>query len=123
MCRSRCLFSTPAFETTSLSGILISLKKTYRLQRLMLKQKNEADGLQQKATQGRRELDLSRQQDIKRREQRFKNVLSELANLQKLEQVQLEHFLQQQAIAGKRQSDKKGGAGLKGLSGGRMLLA
>ena len=94
-----------------------------RLQRLMLKQKNEADGLQQKATQGRRELDLSWRQDIKRREQRFKNVLSELANLQKLEQVQLEHFLQQQAIAGKRQSDKKGGAGLKGLSGGRMLLA
>ncbi|KAK3232610.1 hypothetical protein CYMTET_57041 [Cymbomonas tetramitiformis] len=71
-------------------------------QQLRAVQQQEMEALLHRAARGRDELRATRSMDLERRQQRFKNVMSELHNLQKLEHVQLEHFLEQQTIAGKR---------------------
>jgi len=71
---------------------------------LRAKQTQEMDALLQRGARGRDQLDMSRAQDITRRQQRFKNIKNELKNLQKLEIVHLEKFLDQQAVAGKRKA-------------------
>jgi len=72
-------------------------------QQLRSKQQQETEGLLHRAGRGRDELRLTRQLDLERRQQRFKNVTAELHNLQRLESIQLNHFLDQQTLAGKRQ--------------------
>ena len=42
-----------------------------------------------------------------KRERRYRNIRAELTNLQRLEVVQLETFLEQQALAGKRDLPSK----------------
>mmetsp|Transcript_2626 Transcript_2626/g.2928 ORF Transcript_2626/g.2928 Transcript_2626/m.2928 type:complete len:413 (-) Transcript_2626:786-2024(-) len=73
-------------------------------QQLRAKQQQEMEALLHRAARGRDELKTTRALDLERRQQRFKNVMAELHNLQRLEHVQLEHFLEQQTIAGKRHS-------------------
>jgi hypothetical protein len=60
------------------------------------------EALLHRGARGRDELTMTRKLDMERRQQRFKNVMNELQNLQRLESVQLEHFLEQQSMAGKR---------------------
>ena len=96
--------SANKMEEAQLQGTLaefdaqVSLKE----QQMLLKQKREIEALMQRAQRGRDELTLTRRQDVERRAQRFKNVMQELANLHKLESVQLRHYLEQQVVAGKR---------------------
>lgn len=71
-------------------------------QLLRSKQQQEMEALLHRAARGRDELRQTRSLDLERRQQRFKNVMAELHNLQRLEHIQLEHFLEQQTIAGKR---------------------
>jgi hypothetical protein len=51
-------------------------------QQLRSKQQQEIEGLLHRAGRGRDELRLTRQLDLERRQQRFKNVTAELHNLQ-----------------------------------------
>jgi len=71
-------------------------------QQMRSKQGQEMEALLQRANRGRDELRITCQQDTDRRAQRFRNVMQELDNIQKLEAVQLEYFLEQQTMAGKR---------------------
>jgi len=71
-------------------------------QQLKAKQQQEMEALLQRATRTRNEMRITRDLDFERRKQRFRNVMAELENLQKLENVQLEYFLEMQSIAGKR---------------------
>jgi len=71
-------------------------------QQVRAKQQQEMEALLHRAARGRDELRQTRTLDLERRQQRFKNVMAELHNLQRLEHIQLEHFLEQQTIAGKR---------------------
>jgi len=74
------------------------------------------EALLQRAARHRDEMTITRQLDLERRTQRFRNVSAELENLQRLENVQLEYFLEQQSIAGKRDvRAAKAAGGLKGL--------
>merc|ERR1712070_173017 len=66
------------------------------------KHQQEMEALLHRAARGRDELTATRGLDMERRQQRFKNVMAELHNLQRLEHVQLQHFLEQKTIAGKR---------------------
>uniref|UniRef100_A0A7S0R1E2 Uncharacterized protein n=1 Tax=Pyramimonas obovata TaxID=1411642 RepID=A0A7S0R1E2_9CHLO len=75
-----------------------------REQQLRVKQTQEMEALLHRGARGRDELQHTRKLDMERRQQRFKNVMNELHNLQRLEHVQLEHFLEQQSVAGKRHS-------------------
>ncbi|CAG9464885.1 unnamed protein product [Pedinophyceae sp. YPF-701] len=70
--------------------------------KLAEKHQLEREALQQRGQRVRAELELRRRREMERRERRVKNVRQELASLQKLERVQLEAFLEQQVIAGKR---------------------
>lgn len=71
-------------------------------QQLKAKQQQEMEALLQRATRTRNEMRITRDLDFERRTQRFRNVMAELENLQKIENVQLECFLEMQSIAGKR---------------------
>ncbi|UPR03690.1 hypothetical protein HOP50_13g70200 [Chloropicon primus] len=86
-------------------------------QQLRTTQQKEMDALLQRAGRGKHELNIARANEAERKDQRFRNVMAELMNLQKLEKVQLNHFINQQVLAGKRDvypgSKKKG---LKSLS-------
>mmetsp|Transcript_22486 Transcript_22486/g.31277 ORF Transcript_22486/g.31277 Transcript_22486/m.31277 type:complete len:407 (-) Transcript_22486:103-1323(-) len=73
-----------------------------REQQLRGRQQQEMEALLHRAARGRDELTATRTLDLQRRHQRFKNVMAELHNLQRLEHIQLDHFLEQQTIAGKR---------------------
>ncbi len=73
-----------------------------REQQVRSKQAQEMEALLQRAARGRDEMTITRELDGERRKQRFRNVMSELENLQRLENVQLEYFLEQQTVAGKR---------------------
>jgi len=71
-------------------------------QQLRMKQVQEMDALITRADRTRHEMRITRSLDFERRKQRFRNVMNELENAQKLENVQLEFFLDQQTLAGKR---------------------
>ena len=90
-----------------------------REQQLKVQQRKEKDALYQRAARGRGELQLTCNQDLQKREQRFKNVLAELGNLHRLEHVQLDHFLSQQVLAGKRTQSTPGRGGIRGLGEGK----
>ena len=90
-----------------------------REQQLKVQQRKEKDALYQRAARGRGELQLTCNQDLQKREQRFKNVLAELGNLHRLENVQLDHFLSQQVLAGKRAQPAPARGGIRGLGGGK----
>jgi len=66
------------------------------------KQQMEREALAQRGKRGRQELVAARKQDREKRERRYRNIRAELTNMQRLEIVQLENFLEQQALAGKR---------------------
>ena len=87
-------------------------------QQLKLSQQKERDALMQRAARGKHELNIARANEAERKDQRFRNVMAELMNLQKLEKVQLNHFIQQQVLAGKRDVYPRGAnkKGLKSLS-------
>ena len=85
-------------------------------QQLRSKMQQEVDALLQRAHRGREEMKITWQQDLERRTQRFRNVIQELENIQRLETVQLNYFLEQQTVAGKRQHVQRGGrAGIPSL--------
>mmetsp|Transcript_12164 Transcript_12164/g.29409 ORF Transcript_12164/g.29409 Transcript_12164/m.29409 type:complete len:414 (+) Transcript_12164:320-1561(+) len=71
-------------------------------QQLRVKQVQEMDALITRADRTRHEMRITRSLDFERRKQRFRNIMNELENAQKLENVQLEYFLDQQTLAGKR---------------------
>ena len=75
------------------------------------------------AMRNKHELNIARANEAERKDQRFRNVMAELMNLQKLEKVQLNHFINQQVLAGKRDvyPGSKGRKGLKSLSS-RMVI-
>ena len=87
-------------------------------QQLKSNQQKEMDALLQRAGRGKHELNIARANEAERKDQRFRNVMAELMNLQKLEKVQLNHFINQQVLAGKRDvyPGSKGRKGLKSLS-------
>ena len=87
-------------------------------QQLRTTQQKEMDALNQRAGRGKHELNIARANEAERKDQRFRNVMAELMNLQKLEKVQLNHFINQQVLAGKRDvyPGSKGRKGLKSLS-------
>lgn len=74
----------------------------FREQQLRAKQQQELEGLLERAARGREQLRAARLADQERRQRRFRNVLSELEGLQRLELAQLDSFLRAQALAGKR---------------------
>ena len=55
----------------------------------------------QRAARGRDELELRRLADADKRAARFRNMVSELDSMHRLEVVHLEHFLEGQVLAGK----------------------
>lgn len=73
-----------------------------KAQQLKLKQQQEMEAVLARADRTRHEMRITRQLDYERRKQRFRNIMAELENAQKLENVQLEYFLDQQTLAGKR---------------------
>jgi hypothetical protein len=73
-----------------------------KAQQLRVKQAQEMEALLARADRTRHEMRITRQLDFERRKQRFRNIMAELENSQKLENVQLEYFLEQQTLAGKR---------------------
>ena len=87
-------------------------------QQLKTSQQKELDALLQRAGRGKHELNIARANEGERKDQRFRNVMAELMNLQKLEKVQLNHFINQQVLAGKRDVYPAGSKrkGLKSLS-------
>lgn len=74
----------------------------FKEQQLRAKQQMELEGLLERAARGREQLRAARLADQERRQRRFRNVLSELEGLQRLELAQLDSFLRAQALAGKR---------------------
>lgn len=72
-----------------------------KVARLQTKQQHDLEALLQRGSMGRDELELKRQQQEQRRRNRLRAVISELESLHKLEVVQLECFLDGQALAGK----------------------
>ena len=75
-----------------------------KAQQPRVKQQQEMEALVARADRTRHEMRITRQLDLERRKQRFRNIMAELENAQKLENVQLEYFLEQQTLAGKRDS-------------------
>lgn len=67
--------------------LAVSERFTMALQegKLRAKQQQELDALIQKGARGRDELEISSVQDMERRMQRYRNLVAELTNLQKLE--------------------------------------
>ena len=86
------------FATMASYDAEVSLKE----QQLKTKLQQEVDATMQRAARGRDEMARSREQDLERRTQRFKNTTKELQSMQRLEAIQLEWFLGQQTLAGKR---------------------
>jgi hypothetical protein len=76
----------------------VGLKAT----QVRVKQQQETEALLVRASRTRHEMRITRQLDFERRKQRFRNIMAELENTQKLENVQLDYFLEQQTLAGKR---------------------
>jgi hypothetical protein len=73
-----------------------------KAQQLRVKQAQEMEALLARSERTRHEMRITRSLDFERRKQRFRNIMAELENSQKLENVQLEYFLEQQTLAGKR---------------------
>eukprot|EP00803_Ostreobium_quekettii_P004772 evm.model.scf_688.10 EVM.evm.TU.scf_688.10 scf_688:60923-64515(-) len=89
--------TTAAFEAE------VRLKEAKVLHR----QRQETEALVQKRGRGRAELEIQRMEQMERRVQRYRNVMAELQNLQRLEVVHLDYFLDSQAVAGKRDPPKE----------------
>eukprot|EP00891_Asterochloris_glomerata_P007516 jgi/Astpho2/7516/e_gw1.00114.118.1_t len=70
--------------------------------KLHARQTQEVAVLRSRGERGQDELKRAHQQDLERREQRLRNLKAELINLQRLEVVHLESFLDGQARAGKQ---------------------
>ncbi|KAK9811262.1 hypothetical protein WJX72_000776 [[Myrmecia] bisecta] len=69
--------------------------------KLHMKQRQEMQVLADKGARGREEMQRLHKEELQRRRQRLRNLTAELTNLQKLEVVHLEHFMESQAKAGK----------------------
>ncbi|KAG2437819.1 hypothetical protein HXX76_005439 [Chlamydomonas incerta] len=72
-----------------------------KIAKLQAKQQTEFEALLQRGTKGRDELELKRVAETERRTLRFRNIVSELEQLHKLEMAHLENFLDGQVLAGK----------------------
>ena len=96
---------TDRMEDAEMCATLASYDAEVNLkeQQLRLKLQQEVDATMQRAARGRDEMARSKEQDLERRTQRFKNTTKELQSIQRLESIQLEWFLGQQTLAGKRQ--------------------
>jgi hypothetical protein len=77
------------------------VEQRLKMSKLVAKQGVEMEALQSRGFRGRDELDLKRMTETERRMQRFRNVVSELESLHRLEVVSLENFLDGQVMAGK----------------------
>ena len=93
-----------AMEKVELGATVAAYKAEaeLRLGRLQAQQAQEMQALLQRASRGRDELRKAREGDTARRDQRYKNVLAELDQVQKMETVHLNAFLSKQTLAGKR---------------------
>ncbi|GMH37720.1 hypothetical protein BSKO_05593 [Bryopsis sp. KO-2023] len=93
-----------SMETAEMQTTIAAFEAELRLKehKLVNKHQQEMEAMIQRGARGRAELEIQRVEETERRGQRFKNVVSELQNLQKLEVVHLENFLESQAQAGKR---------------------
>ena len=96
---------TDKMEDAEMCATLASYDAEVNLkeQQLRMKLQQEVDASTQRAARGRDEMARAREQDLERRTQRFKNMTKELQSIQRLESIQLEGFLGQQTLAGKRQ--------------------
>ncbi|EFJ52709.1 hypothetical protein VOLCADRAFT_115660 [Volvox carteri f. nagariensis] len=81
-----------------------------KIAKLQSKQQNEYEVLLQRGAKGRDELELKRLAETERRTLRFRNIVSELEQLHKLELAHLENFLDAQVLAGKATPLKDPGA-------------
>eukprot|EP00198_Chlamydomonas_reinhardtii_P007796 XP_001697133.1 predicted protein [Chlamydomonas reinhardtii] len=72
-----------------------------KIAKLQAKQQTEFEALLQRGTKGRDELELKRVAETERRTLRFRNIVSELEQLHKVEMAHLENFLDGQVLAGK----------------------
>ncbi|GFR42594.1 hypothetical protein Agub_g3524 [Astrephomene gubernaculifera] len=81
-----------------------------KIAKLQAKQQTEYEVLQQRGAKGRDELELKRVAETERRTLRFRNIVSELEQLHKLELAHLENFLDGQVLAGKATPLKDPGA-------------
>ncbi|GLI59263.1 hypothetical protein VaNZ11_001110 [Volvox africanus] len=81
-----------------------------KIAKLQSKQQNEYEVLLQRGSKGRDELELKRLAETERRTLRFRNIVSELEQLHKLELAHLENFLDAQVLAGKATPLKDPGA-------------
>jgi len=79
-----------------------------KMAKLLSKQQVELEALMQRGARGRNNLELKRSSEAERRVYRFRNVVTELESLHRLEVVSLENFLDGQAIAGKARPIKDG---------------
>ncbi|KAA6424562.1 MAG: hypothetical protein FRX49_05772 [Trebouxia sp. A1-2] len=70
--------------------------------KLRAKQAQEMEVLQGRGARGRDQLKRAHAQELEQRQQRLRNLKAELQNLQRLEIVHLENFLDGQARAGKQ---------------------
>ena len=97
---------TDKMENAEMCATLASYDAEVNLkeQQLRVKLQQEVDASMQRAARGRDEMARAREQDLERRTQRFKNMTKELQSIQRLESIQLEWFLGQQTLAGKRQA-------------------
>lgn len=91
-------------EAAELQATLLTYEAEVELkaQQVKAKQQQEMEALLARADRTRHEMRITRTLDFERRKQRFRNIMAELENAQKLENVQLEYFLEQQTLAGKR---------------------
>lgn len=73
-----------------------------KLQQLKSRQDHEVQALLQRVQRSRAELEQARCQDSEKRMQRYKNFVSELESIHRMESVQLGSFLEKKSKAGKR---------------------
>ncbi|GAQ82331.1 hypothetical protein KFL_001080070 [Klebsormidium nitens] len=92
-----------------------------REQTLSAHQQVEMEALMQRATRGRDELRKARTIDLERREQRYRNVRTELEAVHRLEALKFEANLEKKIIAGKR--DEKTVASNLGLKARRASVS
>ncbi|KAG2497380.1 hypothetical protein HYH03_004538 [Edaphochlamys debaryana] len=72
-----------------------------KISKVQARQQTEYEALLQRGNKGRDELELKRVAETERRTLRFRNIVSELEQLHKLEMAHLENFLDGQVLAGK----------------------
>ncbi|GAX85315.1 hypothetical protein CEUSTIGMA_g12732.t1 [Chlamydomonas eustigma] len=77
------------------------VEQRLKMSKLVSKQGLEMEAQLCRGVRGRHEMELKRMTETDRRTQRYKNVVSELESLHRLEVVSLENFLEGQVMAGK----------------------